>query len=165
MPHPGASWGRMPGLRYRPGMSAPTPPPPQAPHGWRRVFLIATGSVSLILGVIGIVLPILPTTPFVLLAAVCFVRAWPSMHRRMAESRLFGPMLRKEDGGRYIPPKTKAYAIAFTWVSIGATVLFAVDVAWLRILLLFIAVGVTTFLLWFPSSPREVRALEQDLED
>ena len=140
-------------------MSESRPPPPNAPRGWRRALLIATGCLSMVLGGIGIVLPLLPTTPFILLAALCFAGAWPSMHDRLARSRAFGPMLRKEDGGRYIPPRTKAYAIAFTLLSIGATILFAVHVLWLRILLAGIALGVTGFLLWMPSSPRDERAL------
>lgn len=143
-------------------MAPPPPPhtpPPKLPppRGLRRAFLIATGILSMILGGIGIVLPLLPTTPFILLAALCFAGAWPAMHRRLAESRAFGPMLRTDEGGRYIPRRTKAYAIAFTLVSIGATVLFAVEALWLRIVLGTIALGVTGFLLWMPSAPR-VRA-------
>lgn len=118
------------------------------------MILLLTGCVSLALGVLGIVLPLLPATPFVLLAAACFAGAWPAMHRRLADSRIFGPMVRAGPGGRYIPRRTKAVAIAFTLLSIGATVLFAVRAPWLRIVLGVIALGVTAFLLWMPSAPR-----------
>jgi uncharacterized membrane protein YbaN (DUF454 family) len=108
----------------------------------------------MVLGGIGIVLPLLPTTPFILLAAVCFASAWPAMHQRLANSRAFGPMIRKDEGGRYIPVRTKIVAISFTLVSIGVTTLFAVHALWLRVVLGIIALGVTGFLLWMPSRPR-----------
>ena len=129
--------------------------PPRHPRGLRRVLLVVTGCLALALGVLGVVLPLLPATPFVLLAAACFAGAWPAMHRRLAESRLFGPMVRAGPGGRYIPPRTKALAIAFAWVSIGATIVFALEALWLRLVLAGIAVGVTAFLLWMPSAPRD----------
>ena len=129
-------------------------PDPPRPHGLRRAFLVATGCVALALGVLGVVLPLLPATPFILLAAACFAGAWPAMHRRLAQSTLFGPMVRSEPGGRYIPPATKAYAIVFTLLSIGVTVVFVADALWLRLVLAAIALGVTGFLLWMPSRPR-----------
>ena len=137
-------------------VDVPPPADRRPPRGLRRLLLIATGCVALALGVLGVVLPLLPATPFILLAAACFAGAWPAMHRRLAASRLFGPMVRSGPGGRYIPPRTKAGAIAFTLLSIGATVLFAVEVLWLRLVLGGIALGVTAFLLWMPSAPREV---------
>ncbi len=141
--------------------AAPDPVPSKTsrrgpPRGLRRLFLIATGCVALALGVAGILLPLLPTTPFILLAAACFAGAWPAMHRRLAASRLFGPMLEAGPGGRYIPPRTKAGAIAFTLLSFGATIAFAVQAPWLRLLLGALALGVTGFLLWMPSAPRPV---------
>lgn len=122
----------------------------------RRTFLIATGTLSLALGIVGVVLPLLPTTPFVILAAACYAGAWPAMHRRLAESKTFGPMIEAGPGGRYIPPRTKVGAIAFTLVSIGATVIFVAEAWWLRAALVTIALGVTGFLLWMPSAPRAV---------
>jgi uncharacterized membrane protein YbaN (DUF454 family) len=133
----------------------PPPSPPRGrPHGLRRLFLLVTGCVALVLGLVGVILPLLPTTPFILLAAACFAGAWPAMHRRLAGSRLFGPMLQSEPGARHIPVATKIYAIAFTWLSIGATILFAVEALWLRCVLGAVALGVTGFLLWMPSRPR-----------
>lgn len=58
-----------------------------------RVFWALSGSLSLILGLIGIVLPFLPTVPFVLLAAFCFARSSPAAHRWLTTHRIFGPMI------------------------------------------------------------------------
>ncbi|MDF1700692.1 MAG: YbaN family protein [Planctomycetota bacterium] len=129
--------------------------PPDQPRGApQRIFLLITGCLSLALGLVGAVLPLLPTTPFVILAAACFASAWPAMHRRMAESRLLGPIVRSHPGGRFIPPRTKIGAILFTLGSIGATIVFAVEAPWLRLTLAALALGVTAFLLWMPSAPR-----------
>ena len=84
----------------RPRVPDASPPPPS---GLRRVVLVVTGVVALALGVLGVALPLLPATPFVLLAAACFAGAWPTMHARLTRSRLFGPMLRAGPGERYLP--------------------------------------------------------------
>lgn len=69
------------------------------------------GGVSLLLGVIGIFLPGLPTTPFVLLAAACFAKASPRVHQWMLQHQLLGPMLRNWHEHRSLTRKTKSIAI------------------------------------------------------
>lgn len=129
-------------------------PFPSRPRGLKRIFLLTTGCVALTLGGLGFVLPLLPATPFILLGAACFARTWPAMHRRLSANKHFGPMLHPEPGARHIPRKTKVGAIAFTLISIGATIFLVVKVLWLQLLLGAIAAGVTGFLLWMPSRPR-----------
>ena len=135
-------------------MSEARLPRNQEPRGLKRVFLLATGCVSLALGVLGVILPLLPATPFVLLSAFCFAGAWPTMHRRLAGSHLFGPMLGADPNSRYLPRRTKVGAIGFTLVSIAATIIFVADATWVRIVLGTIAVGVSAFISWIPSKPR-----------
>ena len=67
------------------------------PHGSRavRIALVTAGTSSLALGVIGIFVPVLPTTPFVLLAAGCYARASTRLHGWLLRSRAFGPMIRE----------------------------------------------------------------------
>lgn len=128
-------------------------PTPSPARPLRRAALLVTGCVALVLGTLGVVLPLLPATPFVLLAGACFAGAWPRLHQRLAQSPLFGPMLRAGPGARYLPRRTQVAAIAFTWVSIGASIVFVARAPWLRILLGAIALGVTAFLLWMPTRP------------
>jgi hypothetical protein len=76
-----------------------------------RWLLWLAGSLSLALGVIGIVLPGLPTTPLVLLAAACYAKASPRLHARLLSHRLTGPMLRDWEANRSLTRRTKTVAV------------------------------------------------------
>ena len=78
----------------------------------RQTLLVAAGLVALGLGLIGIVLPGLPTTPFVLLAAACFARASPRLHGWLTTHRYLGPMVRDWEANRSLPLRVKWIAIS-----------------------------------------------------
>ena len=84
-----------------------------------RVLLWIAGSVSLALGVIGVVLPGLPTTPFVLLAAACYARASPRLHQWLLNHRWMGPMLRDWEHDRSLTRRTKTIAVGSMLVMVG----------------------------------------------
>jgi uncharacterized protein len=79
-----------------------------APVRW---LLWTAGSLSLLLGLIGVVLPGLPTTPFVLLAAACYAKASPRLHAWLLNHRLTGPMLRDWEAHRSLTRRTKTVAV------------------------------------------------------
>lgn len=85
----------------------------------KRIALSIAGSISLLLGAIGIILPILPTTPFVLLSAACFSLSSPRMAKRLEESRIFGSYLRHWRTHEGVPRKTKIRAIIWLWLGLG----------------------------------------------
>lgn len=146
---------RKPFVSTPPPTPLPEPDPARTPGTVKRVLLVAVGLLALGLGILGVVLPVLPTAPLILAASACFAGAWPRMHDRLGQSRLFGPMIRAGPGGRFLPRRTKIGVIGFLWVSIGATTVFAVEALWLRLLLVAIALTVTTVLLRMPSGPRD----------
>ena len=118
----------------RPALQAPEPPRPLAT--WLRLLLIAAGLLALGLGLLGVVLPGLPTTPFVLLAAACFARASPALHRWLLHNRLTGPMLRDWLTHRSLTRRVR-------WVAIGSmSAMVAVSIwvfrgqPWLQLVLL-----------------------------
>lgn len=146
----------------------PPPPPPASGNGGDegagdavresrlpvRVLLILTGSLALALGVLGIALPLLPTTPFVLLAGWCYARAWRGGHERLRESKLFGPMLRSGREGRYLPLRAKIAALVVVVATFTATIVWAARDPWLRIVWAAIGLCVAAYLLRLPTAPR-----------
>ena len=92
-----------------------------------RWSLLVAGTISLILGAIGIVLPILPTTPFLLLSAACYLKSSERMHKWLMGNRWFGEYIRNYREGKGIPLKTKIVAVSFLWVTILFSTLFVLD--------------------------------------
>ena len=76
-----------------------------------RYLLIFCGAVSFLLGIIGIFLPIMPTTPFIILSAACWARASPRFHRWLHQHRYFGPMIQNWENNGAVPRKAKFFAI------------------------------------------------------
>lgn len=93
-------------------------------------FWLPLGLLSLSLGIIGIVLPVLPTTPFVLFSAWCFARSSPRLSRWLSEHRLFGSMIRQWEEQHCISGKTKAVALSSIVVFGGSSLLFFVPPGW-----------------------------------
>lgn len=121
-----------------------------APHGNHslilRYALLAIGWLSVALGVIGIFLPVLPTTPFLLLAAACFARSSPRFYRWLTEHPRLGPWIRNYLDGNGIPLKGKVYAISLMWASILLSC-YLVPIPWARAIMLTSAVLVTVYIL------------------
>ncbi|MDJ0975234.1 MAG: YbaN family protein [Planctomycetota bacterium] len=124
----------------------------------KRWLLLGVGMLALGLGILGVILPLLPTTPLILAASACFAGASPTLHARLARSRVFGPMIQSRPGGRTLPRRTKIGVIGFIWTSIGATALFVVSNPWIRVSLAAIALTVTIVLVRIPSTPAEPRS-------
>lgn len=110
---------------------------------WLRILLISLGMTALVLGIIGIFIPVLPTTPFILLAAALFARSSQRFYMWLIENRFFGRYIRDYREGRGIPLRLKAGAIALLWITIGLSIVFALDMLFIRLMLAVIAVGVT----------------------
>jgi uncharacterized membrane protein YbaN (DUF454 family) len=114
-------------------------------HPLGRVFLFAGGWACVVLGVIGIFLPVLPTTPFLLLAAGCFARSSPRFYQWLINNKRLGPWIRDYLEGNGIPLKGKVYAIGLMWISIGFSC-WLVPLVWARVFMLISAVLVTVYI-------------------
>ncbi|HSC30009.1 MAG TPA: YbaN family protein [Vicinamibacterales bacterium] len=104
-----------------------------------KIVLIACGTLCVGLGVLGIFLPLLPTTVFLLLAAACYARSSDRFHRRLVEHPWLGPYVRR----RGMTASQKATTLLVLWLSLGATMIWTAHASWLRLLLLAIGVAVT----------------------
>lgn len=118
-------------------------------------LLIASGTVCVGLGMLGIFLPLLPTTPFLLLAAACYIRSSEKFYRWLIANRWFGRYIRNYREGRGVPFSTKVMAISLLWITIGYSAFFVVDILAVRILLILIAAGVTVHLVLLKTYRRE----------
>jgi len=94
---------------------------------------IATGLFFLLLGGIGVVLPLLPTTPFVILAAACFAKSSPRMHAWLLRNELFGPLLLDWEKNKCVSRKVKWLALSMMVVIGGTSILFFVPTGWPRL--------------------------------
>ncbi|MFC1563562.1 YbaN family protein [candidate division KSB1 bacterium] len=115
--------------------------------GLIRILFNAAGTFSLGLGLLGIVTPLLPTTPFLLLSAACYYRGSDRMHNWLINHRVFGKYIRDYIDKRAIPGRIKTNAISLLWITIGVTAVFFVDSLIARIILLVIAILVTIHLM------------------
>lgn len=123
----------------------------------KRLFTVI-GTLSLCLGILGVFVPLLPTTPLLLLAAACYARGSDRLHGWLINHRWFGAYIRDYRAGNGIPLRAKVTAIPLIWATIGMTASYAVSQAWLRILLVIIAAGITVYLLSIPTlkkAPKE----------
>jgi len=126
--------------------------PPQVRTGLVRWLLLGAGVICTILGAIGAFLPVLPTTPFLLLAGACFVRSSPAFHQRLLDNRIFGPYVAQWQRSRTVPRDAKRKAYGLVCVTFAISI-YVVDRTALRILLASIGIGLIVFLMWLPTGP------------
>lgn len=114
-----------------------------------RLLYTMLGTLSLSLGLIGIFLPVLPTTPFLLLSAALYLKGSPKLYAWLMKHPRLGPYITQFRVNKAIPLKTKVVAISMLWVTMLSTVLFFIPLTWVKILLLVIAAAVTWHILSF----------------
>lgn len=108
-----------------------------------KVVLIVCGSLAVGLGVIGIFVPLMPTTVFLLLAAACYARSSDRFYQKLINSRWLGSYIRNSREGRGMTRRQKVMTLVWLWIGIGVSAIVSVDTLWIRLVLLAIAIGVT----------------------
>jgi uncharacterized protein len=111
-----------------------------------RYILIAAGSIFLATGILGIFVPVLPTTPFLLLAAACYLRSSRIFYNWLMNNKYLGTYIRNYIEGRGMPLPVKIYTIVFLWITIGISI-FLSEILILDIALVIIAISVTVHIL------------------
>jgi uncharacterized membrane protein YbaN (DUF454 family) len=112
-----------------------------------RWALILAGNFFLALGILGILFPLLPTTPFLLLAAACYFRSSEKFYNRLINNKWLGNYIKNYREKKSIPLKIKVLTLSFLWLTIGYSVLFVVNIFLLRFILILIAIGVSIHVL------------------
>ncbi len=121
-----------------------------------KIFLAILGGISLALGILGIFVPLLPTTPFLLLTAALWVRASPKLYGRLIDHPVLGRYIRDFREKRAIPLRVKITSVSLLWATIGYCIFAVADGRlWLQILLAAVAAGVTWHILSYATLRRE----------
>jgi len=112
-----------------------------------RKILIVAGTLLVGLGILGIFLPILPTTPFLLLAAVCFARSSERFYNWLLDNRWFGQYIKNYIERRGISLTVKILIISLLWITILFSAFFIVRNIFISIILILIAISITLHIL------------------
>lgn len=120
--------------------------------------LIITGSMSLGLGVLGIFLPLLPTTVFLLIAAACYARSSDRLYEWLLSHKWFGSYIRNWREHKALTRRTKTTILLVLWATLTASAVFAVENIVIRLVLLVVGIGVTTFILSIKTIPADMAA-------
>lgn len=115
-----------------------------------KLLYLLLGTLSLILGIIGIFLPVLPTTPLLLLTAFCYYRGSSRMYDWLMSHPKLGPYIRNFREHRMIPRHVKAYILTMLWLSLLFCA-YILHPIWLKCLMIAIAIGVTIHILSYKS--------------
>ena len=113
----------------------------------KRWLFIAAGTICVVIGAIGVIVPVLPTTPFLLLAAICYTRSSERLYRAPLSNRIFGSYIRNYLEGRGMTTRAKAWTLGLLWLGIAVSAALATDAPAVRILLAAVLVGVTIHIL------------------
>jgi uncharacterized membrane protein YbaN (DUF454 family) len=114
-----------------------------------RYLLMVLGSVALALGVAGIFLPLLPTTPFLLLAAALYFRSSPQLYEWLLSHKHLGPYIRNFRENKAIPLRVKIVSVSLVWVTLLYCAFFVADCLWMRMLFVGLAVGISVHILHY----------------
>ena len=131
----------------------------------RTTLLTVCGLLAVTLGIVGIAVPLLPTTPLLLLAAACFLRSSDRLYRWLTTHRWFGPYIRNYREYRALPLRTKVGTLALLWGALGYAIVAVVDGLVIRVVLAIIGIGVTVHILRFRTLTAEMMSAVSEAEE
>lgn len=114
---------------------------------FRRALLISIGFFLLILGIIGVFLPVMPTIPFFIIASLCFSGGSNRFHNMLLNNRWIGSHVKNFQEHKEMELRKKVFVIVFQWIALGVTTIFLVKIMLIRILMIIMALGVTIYIL------------------
>jgi uncharacterized membrane protein YbaN (DUF454 family) len=117
----------------------------------KKGFYVVLGTLALALGFIGLFLPVIPTTPLVLVAAACYMRGSKRLHGWLLESKYFGETIRTYQSGQGLRKATKVRAIGLMWIVIMISAVFYVESLPVRVVMFGTAIWATNYLYRLPT--------------
>jgi len=119
-------------------------------------ILVFSGTFFLVLGIIGIFIPILPTTPFLLLAAACYAKGSKKFYNWLINNKLLGKYISDYREGRGIPLFVKIISITVLWITILISTIIVITNYLIQIILIIIAIGVTIHILTIKTKNKKI---------
>jgi hypothetical protein len=116
-----------------------------------RICLIITGIFFVSVGTLGIVLPLLPTTPFLVLASMCFSRSSERFHNWLLNNKWFGAYIKNYRAGKGISLRQKIVVLSLLILTIGYSCIFLLDHIAVRVILVLVAIGISIHILRIPT--------------
>ena len=120
-------------------------------------ILVGSGTFFLVIGIIGIFIPILPTTPFLLLAAACYARGSKKFYNWLINNKWLGEYIKNYQEGRGIPLTVKILSITLLWITIAFSTIIIVSNFLIQTILIIIAIAVTIHILTIKTMQKEIR--------
>ncbi|MBI3189711.1 MAG: YbaN family protein [Ignavibacteriales bacterium] len=117
----------------------------------KKFLLLFTGSLCIVIGVIGIVVPLLPTVPFLLLAAYLYAKGSERFYLWLIHHKWLGTILKNYKEGKGIPVRIRMYSVLFLWLTIGASIVVLIEDTTAKIIMLLVASGITLRLMLMKS--------------
>jgi uncharacterized protein len=117
----------------------------------KRTIYFVLGTISFALACVGVVLPLLPTTPFLLLAVACYFRSSKRMYNWLLNHKLFGQYIKNYLEGKGMSLRAKLISLAFLWTIIAYSALFVMPMLIAQVILLVVALAVTLHLTILPT--------------
>jgi len=121
---------------------------------WVQVAFAALGTLFLLIGIVGIFMPILPTTPFLLLATACYARSSRRFYNWLMNHPALGPLIIEWRTHRSIPWRVKLVAVATMTLTFGSSIIFFIKDDWLQLALAFFGLTMVIWLYRIPSRDR-----------
>ena len=125
------------------------------PGKLKKRLLFTAGTLFTALGIIGIFVPILPTTPFLLLAAACYLRSSQRFYNWLLNNRFFGAYIKNYMQGKGMPLRVKVFTVTLLWTTIALSMCLATQILAVRIILALVAIGVTTHIILIKTTKGE----------
>ena len=113
----------------------------------KKILLIIVGWFFVLLGIIGIFTPVMPSIPFFIIASVCFSKSSAKFHHLLLDNKWIGPHIKKYHENHGITIKAKMACLAVQWIGLGCTALLFIRQPLGRLLLLLIGIGVSVYIL------------------
>lgn len=114
---------------------------------FRKYMYISAGTLFLVIGSIGIFVPILPTTPFLILTTACYMKGSKKMYYLIINNRIFGNFIKNYYERNGISVQAKIFSISFLWLTISFSIFFILNDIWIKSILFIIAITVTIHVL------------------